>query len=241
MTQCPNCQTTLDGSYCPNCGQKNVDLERPVIDLAKTVIKETFELDGRAARTVETLFRHPGKLTSEFLGGRRRAYTPPLRLYLVISITFFVSISWFAGQGLFLDPAQTPGWESSDQAQFLSDTLPKLMFVLLPVFALILKAAYFSRLYFDHLIFSLHLHSAGYVVLAFMLPIENLANYHVGLAIAQAVMFIYFIAYFVMSLRRVYGSNWWLTSAKAFGILFGYMMAVSVAIEMTSTFLIMSD
>jgi len=36
------------------------------------VVKETFELDGRAALTVKTLFRRPGMLTYEFLAGRRR-------------------------------------------------------------------------------------------------------------------------------------------------------------------------
>ena len=241
MTQCRNCQTTLDGSYCPNCGQKNIDLERPVIDLVANVLKETFELDGRAALTVKTLFRHPGMLTSEFLAGRRRAFTPPLRLYLVISISFFILISWLANKGLLLEPGQTTGQKSADQAQFLSDDLPRLMFVLLPIFALLLKAAYRQRLYFDHLIFSIHLHSSAYVVLALMLPIEEMANTNIGLAITQVVLFGYFIAYFLLSLRRVYGSGWLVTSAKAIGILLGYMMVVSLAIETTSTFMIIAD
>ena len=241
MTQCRNCQTTLDGSYCPNCGQKNIDLERPVIDLVANVLKETFELDGRAALTVKTLFRHPGMLTSEFLAGRRRAFTPPLRLYLVISISFFILISWLANKGLLLEPGQATGQKSADQAQFLSDDLPRLMFVLLPIFALLLKGAYRQRLYFDHLIFSIHLHSSAYVVLALMLPIEEMANTNIGLAITQVVLFGYFIAYFLLSLRRVYGSGWLVTSAKAFGILFGYMMVVSLAIETTSTFMIIAD
>ena len=241
MTQCRNCQTTLDGSYCPNCGQKNIDLERPVIDLVANVLKETFELDGRAALTVKTLFRHPGMLTSEFLAGRRRAFTPPLRLYLVISISFFILISWLANKGLLLEPGQATGQKSADQAQFLSDDLPRLMFVLLPIFALLLKGAYRQRLYFDHLIFSIHLHSSAYVVLALMLPIEEMANTNIGLAITQVVLFGYFIAYFLLSLRRVYGSGWLVTSVKATGILLGYMMVVSLAIETTSTFMIIAD
>ena len=241
MTQCRNCQTTLDGSYCPNCGQKNIDLERPVIDLVANVLKETFELDGRAALTVKTLFRHPGMLTSEFLAGRRRAFTPPLRLYLVISISFFILISWLANKGLLLEPGQATGQKSADQAQFLSDDLPRLMFVLLPIFALLLKAAYRQRLYFDHLIFSIHLHSSAYIVLALMLPIEEMANTNIGLAITQVVLFGYFIAYFLLSLRRVYGSGWLVTSVKATGILLGYMMVVSLAIETTSTFMIIAD
>ena len=48
----------------------------------------------------------------------------------------------------------------------MSDQMPRLMFLLLPVFALLLKAFFRDRLYFDHLIFSLHLHSAAFVISA---------------------------------------------------------------------------
>ena len=241
MSECRNCQTPLDGKYCGNCGQRNVDLEQPIWDLAADVIKETFEVDGRAWLTIKTLFRHPGRLTSEFLAGRRRSYTPPLRLYLVTSIAFFVFAAWLAQTGVLLDPGQDPRFDAAVQARFLSDDLPRLMFVLLPVFALLLKAAYFRRLYFDHLIFSIHLHTAGYLVLALMLPLEDLANEHVGLMIVQLVLLIYFLAYFVIAVQRVYGSSWLVTALRSAAVLFGYMIVVSVAIENTSDFLIIAD
>ena len=69
-------------------------------DLVRELVKETFEVDGRAYRTVKTLFLQPGTLTAEFLAGRRRVYTPPLRLYIVISVSFFVIAAWIARQGL---------------------------------------------------------------------------------------------------------------------------------------------
>jgi hypothetical protein len=90
MAQCRNCDALLEGPYCQRCGQKDVDLERPVRELVAEVAKETFEVDGRAARTLKVLFRHPGVLTREFLAGRRRSYTPPFRLYLVISVVSFL-------------------------------------------------------------------------------------------------------------------------------------------------------
>jgi hypothetical protein len=241
MTECQNCQTPLGGDYCGNCGQRNVDLERPIWSLVAEVIKDTFEVDGRAWLTVKTLFRHPGTLTSEFLAGRRRKYTPPLRLYLVTSISFFVLVAWMAQSGVLLDPGQDPKFDAAVQAQFLSDDLPRLMFVLLPVFALLLKAMYFRRLYFDHLIFSIHLHTAGYVVLALMLPLEDFANESVGLMIAQFVLLAYFLAYFVIAVQRVYASSWLVAALKSGAVLFGYLIVVSVAIENTSNFLIIAD
>lgn len=241
MSTCRNCQTSLDGDYCAKCGQRNVDLERPIWALVSDVIKETFEVDGRAWQTVKTLFRHPGKLTAEYLDGRRKTYTSPLRLYLVTSISFFVLVAWLAKSGVLLDPGQDPKFDAAVQADFLSDDLPRLMFILLPVFALIMKAAYFRRLYFDHLIFAIHLHTAGYVILALMLPLEDVANESVGLAIIQGIIFFYFIAYFGVAMSRVYGSSALVAAAKSIAVLFAYMIVVSVAIESSGTFLILAD
>lgn len=241
MPHCRNCETRLDGPYCPNCGQRNVDLERPLGSLVREVVKETFELDGRAARTVKTLFRHPGMLTYEFLAGRRRTYSSPLRLYLVISISFFILVAWFAQSGMLLEPGQDPGFDAAIQARFLSDDLPRLMFVLLPMFAFLMKIVYVKRLYFDHLIFAIHLHSAAYVILAMMLPLEEPANKHPVIAILQVVLFAYFLAYFIIAMRRVYQSGWLAVALRSAVVLFGYMIVVSVVIENTSNFRIIAD
>lgn len=241
MSECRNCQAILQGDYCQSCGQKNIDLERPIWSLVGEVVKETFELDGRAALTIKTLFLHPGILTSEFLGGRRRRYTPPLRLYLAISISFFVLVAWLAQSGALLEPGQDPQFDAAVQARFLSDDLPRLMFLLLPMFALLMKCVYIKRLYFDHLIFSIHLHSAAYVVLAMMLPLEDLANRHILLAVIQVAVLAYFLGYFVVAVRRVYQSSWLAVAGKSAVVLFGYMILVSVVIENTSNFRIIAD
>ena len=180
-------------------------------------------------------------LTSEFLVGRRRTYTSPLRLYLTISILFFIFAAWLAQSGIMLEPGQDPHFDAAIQAGFLSDDLPRLMFVLLPVFALLLKVVYINRLYFDHLIFSLHLHSAAYVILAMMMPLEALANRHTILLVLQVAILVYFFAYFVMAMRRVYQSNWPGVAVKCTLVLFVYMIVVSVVIENTSNFMIIAD
>ena len=241
MKQCRNCQTTLEGTYCPNCGQKDVDLERALGELVGEVLRETLDVDGRAWRTVRTLFVSPGALTSEYLLGRRRSYTPPLRLYLAISVSFFVLMAWFASEGVLLDAGQTVQLDAATQAQFLSTELPKLMFVLLPVFALLIKALFWRRLYFDHLIFSVHLHSAAYVILALMLPLEQSAGEHWIPLLLQLIVVGYFLSYIVISIRRVYGASWLMSSAKSLAVLVGYMMIVSMVIENTSSFLILAD
>ena len=92
MTACKNCDASYEGAYCPLCGQRSIDLERPIRMLVGELIKETFDVDGRAFRTIRTLFLRPGVLTREYLAGRRRYYTSPLRLYLVISVVCFLFV-----------------------------------------------------------------------------------------------------------------------------------------------------
>jgi hypothetical protein len=241
MAQCKNCDSQLSGSYCPECGQKDLDLERPIRELVVEVAKETFDIDSRAWRTVKTLFLRPGLLTSEFLAGKRRQYTPPLRLYLFISVAVFVFMAWIASRGLMLEQGQSVQQDAAVQARFMSDVLPRLMFVLLPVFALLLKGFFFRRLYFDHLIFSVHLHSAAYVVLALMLPFERVGVESWPAVVLQVVLFGYFLIYFVVALRRVYEAGWTGVTIRAAAILFAYMIAVSGLVEANSNFKIISD
>lgn len=47
-------------------------------------------LDGKVALTVRDLLLHPGRLTREYLAGRRARYLPPVRLYLLASVAFFL-------------------------------------------------------------------------------------------------------------------------------------------------------
>jgi hypothetical protein len=241
MSHCKNCQSRLEGAYCTSCGQRDVDLERPIWSLVGDIVEEAVELDGRSALTVRTLFLRPGQLTQEFLAGRRRSYTSPLRLYLAISILFFIVAAWGARSGYLLEPGQDPLFDAAIQAGFLADDLPRLMFLLLPVFALLMKIVYFSRLYFDHLIFSLHLHCAAYVIIALMMPLEALASRHPVALIIQLALLGYLLVYFVMAVRRVYSSGWLVVAFKSIAVLFVYGILLSVAIENTSNFLIIAD
>ncbi|MGI9224893.1 MAG: DUF3667 domain-containing protein [Woeseiaceae bacterium] len=239
MKNCRNCHAPIASAYCPECGQKDIDLGRPMTDLVRELLKETFEVDGRAFRTLRTLFLQPGILTTEFLAGRRRAYTPPLRLYIVISVSFFVIAAWLAGQGVLLDTGQSIDADAPGQARFLADDLPRLMFVLLPIFALLLKIATPGRLYFDHLIFSVHLHSAAYVVLALMLPLEHVPHWlPIGV---QILLFAYLLSYFVIAVHRVYATGWAVAILKSLAVLIAYLVVFSVLVETASSLRILSD
>ena len=66
---------------------------RPFIYFLQELLRVVFEFDGRAYKTAIRLMTRPGFLTREYFEGRRVPYTPPLRLFLIISIGFFLIVS----------------------------------------------------------------------------------------------------------------------------------------------------
>ncbi|MBS0580272.1 MAG: DUF3667 domain-containing protein [Proteobacteria bacterium] len=88
--RCQNCGTAVPQRYCGRCGQR---LEPPVhslVHFAQVAAEDLTHADSRLWRTLAALMFRPGYLTAEFLAGRRGRYLPPVRLYLVLSVAFFV-------------------------------------------------------------------------------------------------------------------------------------------------------
>lgn len=90
---CLNCGCALTDAFCSHCGQQDREIKRPLFSLLRELTHAIFELDGRAYKTVFFLFSKPGYLSREYISGRRASFTPPLRLFLILSISFFFIIS----------------------------------------------------------------------------------------------------------------------------------------------------
>jgi hypothetical protein len=91
--QCENCGNEVTQRYCGACGQR---LEAPVHSLwhfSRVATEDLTHADSRVWRTLWALLFKPGYLTSEFLAGHRAHYLPPVRLYLVLSVAFFLVAS----------------------------------------------------------------------------------------------------------------------------------------------------
>jgi hypothetical protein len=87
---CLNCGTPLKGPFCYYCGQPDRNFLRFFPALLRELLEDVLEFDSRFMRTMKPLLFKPGRLTRDYLEGRRFRYTPPLRLYLFSSIAFFV-------------------------------------------------------------------------------------------------------------------------------------------------------
>jgi hypothetical protein len=100
---CPSCGQPRTTRYCGSCGERAVEPDelsfgRFFRALAEEIVPG-FEADsdqpfkrigGRVYRTVYELIRHPGRLTADYIAGKRRPYMKPVQVYVVISLLFFV-------------------------------------------------------------------------------------------------------------------------------------------------------
>jgi hypothetical protein len=87
---CTNCGGSLTGEYCSACGQRHEPHIHSMSHFAGEAFESITHADSRLWRTLWFLLAKPGRLTREFFDGRRATYLPPFRLYLVISVAFFV-------------------------------------------------------------------------------------------------------------------------------------------------------
>jgi Protein of unknown function (DUF3667) len=93
VRRCLNCGAALTGRFCANCSQA-ADVHVPSTrELLHEALEGITHSDSRLWRTLHLLWFKPGKLTQEFVAGRRAAYLPPFRLYLVLSVIFFLVAS----------------------------------------------------------------------------------------------------------------------------------------------------
>ena len=87
---CLNCGAYLRGQYCAVCGQRSHGRLISLWELVRDAFGDLFELDSRLWQTLVPLLRRPGRLTHDYLQGRRARFMPPFRMYLVLSLLFFV-------------------------------------------------------------------------------------------------------------------------------------------------------
>jgi len=97
---CLNCGTVLAGPFCHYCGQPDKNLLRFFPVLLREMLSDFLDFDSRFVRTMKPLLFHPGKLTRDYLDGRRFRYTPPLRLYIFASMAFFLIAAMLASSAI---------------------------------------------------------------------------------------------------------------------------------------------
>jgi len=107
--RCLNCGTELNGPFCYYCGQPDRNFMRFFPALLRDLMEDLFDLDSRFMRTLKPLLFKPGRLTRDYMNGRRFRYTPPMRLYIFSSIAFFLLAALLSSNAVELNTKTTGG------------------------------------------------------------------------------------------------------------------------------------
>jgi len=107
------------------------------------------------------------------------------------------------------------------------ETMPRMLFVLLPVFAGILALFYRGRKYPEHLYFAIHLHAFIFLALA-MAPLAKFTRMPLLAAAVGLIAVIWIPVYATLAFRRVYGGSLSRTLMKELAIGAIYCVAAGI-------------
>ena len=94
--KCLNCEHPLDMSdkFCPSCSQANSTKKLSLKDFFDEFFSSLISYDSKLLRTLSALLLKPGKITRDYINGKRVSYTNPFRFLLSLAIVYFLIINY---------------------------------------------------------------------------------------------------------------------------------------------------
>ncbi len=95
-TECLNCGHPLQvgDKFCPNCSQANSTKKLTLKDFFDEFFSSLISYDSKLLRTLSALLISPGRITKDFIKGKRASYTNPFRFLLSLSIVYFLMVNY---------------------------------------------------------------------------------------------------------------------------------------------------
>jgi len=251
--RCRNCDTPVPGNFCGQCGQENTDYHVSMRQILGDAADELFQLESRLWRSLWNLVRRPGRLTVAYVAGQRARYTTPLRLYLLCVTVYFGVMALVPNRGEvkvqmdfgseatdqkppsafekrmrehlgYVDGNVNPQEVSRRVRAALTSTMPKVVALLVPLFALFTMTLFRrpKRFYVEHLVFALHLHALALLVLLPFAMTRGEGPVLVGLVLVWVWM--------ALALKALFEQSWLRTFVKASVLGVGYSICAGMGI-----------
>ena len=133
----------------------------------------------------------------------------------------------------FVDLGRAVGSHPKELQRAFGEDWPTAMFLLLPVFALLLKLVYYrsKKFYVEHLVYVVHLHSLAFLLFSVFRLFIWIYPHHTF--IISSIELLLVIAYALVSLKRVYHRKW-ITAIPTFVFLggaYGCIVAIFVIVN----------
>ena len=88
---CLNCGTQLVGRHCHQCGQA-AHVHKSLGAFFHDLLHGVFHFEGKIWHTLPKLILRPGRLTREYIDGRRASYVSPIALFLFSVFLMFAAV-----------------------------------------------------------------------------------------------------------------------------------------------------
>lgn len=237
-TTCLNCGAPLGGSYCSTCGQQAIDLAAPTWHVVRQALEDATDVDGRMLYTARALVS-PGRLTTEFLRGRRMPCLGPLKLFLYAGTV--LTSTWIFTRGV---DAHYYGFRASGSAGTYIDTVIRGFLaasIAISLCGWVLGLG--RRRLLDEAVFALHLTAAlafwvaGVILLGTAWKLVWGTAAAVPRQVPSLIRLVYLpaiviaIGYVIGAVRTVYGGRWWIAALR--GLLITAVGAAAVLVVIT--------
>src|SRR5690348_16367470 len=81
-TACPNCGKYIRSSYCAHCGEQRFDEHSLALrHFLGHALEGLLHFDSKIGRSLQTLVLKPGKLTLDYICGKRKPYLGPVQMF----------------------------------------------------------------------------------------------------------------------------------------------------------------
>jgi hypothetical protein len=95
-TTCPNCSAPVAGNFCSACGQ-SAHLPRSIGHILHDLLHGVLHFDSKGWRTLPMLVFRPGRLTRDYVEGRRARYVAPFAMFLFTVFVMYFTFAFIGG------------------------------------------------------------------------------------------------------------------------------------------------
>jgi hypothetical protein len=250
---CVSCNSYLKGEYCHNCGEKVVANKDFTF---KKLFEQAFDsfthIDSKLFKSFAYLLFKPGRLSSDYVIGKRKNFMKPFQIFILINILFFIFLSnvdvfrkpssWWFKQSTNL------GFSVKDRVHWIgkvkniavkevmvlydteSNKLAKgFVIILIPVISLIMALLNIKKKLQTgkHLIFSVHIFSFMLLFILVWSEFMRLMYYLFDIYFWRLPIIIVLITYLTISIRNFYKDKWLWSVVK--GLISFALIIISIA------------
>ena len=202
IVTCATCRRPVEGNFCPHCGEKRAAPgDHTVRRFLGHVLEAFTHADGKIFLSLRLLLTRPGQLTADYLRGRRQPYIPPLQLFLISNLVFFL-LHPLVGSNTLTTDLNTHlhyTWHRATAAAMVAPRLAargvtaeayaatfdpasvtqakSLAILLVPIFSVAVMILFWRRRphFAAHLVFALHFGAFWLLLICATLALTNLA------------------------------------------------------------------